>query len=141
MGAVSVDIKDILVAAGIGAFGSSSGWSIAIGKEPVSPDTVITIYDTPGDAPNPKWRLDYPQVQIRVRGSKRGYTAAHDKMEAIKNALLGRDPETVNSSYYAAFWMVTDTYALPADELERPLFVTNWRFAKQPASGTYRTAL
>ncbi len=73
---VAEGIRDLLVAAGVGVFNASSGWSIHIGRSPVSPDTVIVITETAGLPSNPAYLLDFPNVQIKVRGSASGYQEA-----------------------------------------------------------------
>ena len=139
MAAPSVDIKDILVAAGIGTFAGTSGWGIYVSQEPKNPDSVITIYDSGGVAPNPKWLFDEPTVQIRIRGSEMAYVAAYAKAQAIKDALLGLTPQTVSGTYYVGVQMVGDINHIGYDDKSRPLFTTNWRIFREPASGTYRT--
>ena len=73
------DFSGILVTAGVGTIGATSGWRIGVAVEPDGsgiPDTTITLFDTGGFSPNPKWIIDEPSVQIRVRGSPNGYQAA-----------------------------------------------------------------
>ena len=49
----AVSAKDMLVTAGVGTFGASSGWGIYIGQEPTDPKTVVTLFSTGGRASNP----------------------------------------------------------------------------------------
>lgn len=137
----SMDIKDMLVAASIGTFAAKNGWAIYIGEEPPEPDTCITIYDTGGFDPNPAFLLDFPTIQIRVRGSESGFVEAFNKMQSIKDELLGRDVEVWNTTRYDGIWMVSDIVYLGTDERNRPLFVTNWRIAREPDSGKYRVSM
>lgn len=138
---VAKDISDMLVTGGIGTFAAASGWGIYISKEPLTPNTVVTVYHTGGAEPNAKWRLDFPTVQIRVRGDVNGYVAAHDKARAIFDLLLGKSPTTVNTNLYSGFWCMNDIIFLKYDDNNRPLFVINFRLAVEPSSGTNRSAL
>lgn len=137
----SVNCKDILVTAGIGTFGATSGWGIYISREPDSPHTCVTVYDVGGLTPDPKWRLDYPSVQVRVRGAPNGYIDASTKAQAVKDALLGITPQTINTDNIRGIVAIGDIAFLSYDEQRRPIFTQNWRFTVQPAAGTYREAL
>jgi hypothetical protein len=86
----SVIIKDTLVADGY-SFGTKTDWGLWIGKQPPRPDRAVTIYDAPGNAPNPRYLLDYPSVQIRVRGGQADYAVAGSKIREIRDRLLGRE--------------------------------------------------
>lgn len=134
-------VKDLLVAAGVGIFSAITGWGIYISKEPTTPDTVITIYDTGGRPSNPKWLLDYPNVQVRVRGSKGGYQAAYIKMKAVKDALLGLPSQTVGGDQWVAVNEIGGIILLHYDENDRPILVSNYELIIEPAAGTHRTAL
>ncbi len=125
---LSKDLADMLVANGIGTFGTN----IFIGKEPTSPAATVTLYRYGGQDPMPNLRLDYPSVQIRVRGDINGYVAAEQKMQSIRNVLLGADKQTINTNVYVGIWQIGDIIFLKYDENERPIFVTNWRIAVQP---------
>lgn len=139
--APSRDVKDLLVAASIGTFGASTGWGIFIGREPPEPDSTVTIYDTPGDAPNPKWLLDEPRFQVRIRAKT--YELAWAKAEAVKRALLGLPSQTVNGTVYVGIWLVSDTGFLMQDELNRTIFVQTYRIIREPnsVSGNHRRPL
>ena len=105
--APSEDIKDILVSASVGKFtgATASDWQIFVGAEQATPDKAITLYDSGGISPDPKWRLDYPAVQARVRSAVGDYSGAYDKAVAVKDALLALTPRTINSKGYLGFLM------------------------------------
>jgi len=99
---VSVDIKDKLVASGLGTFAATTGWAIYVGSRPEAPDDVISIYDTQGTNMNPLAKgveIGKYTFQIQVRAGS--YVNAHDKIEAIE-AVLDRLKLTVGSTYYSA---------------------------------------
>lgn len=140
---VETAIKDKLVTASLGAFEATSGWSIFIGRETTSPDTAITITRTGGQAPNPKWLLDFPTFQVRVRGGKHNYSAAYDKAEAIKDLLLGITSQDVDGDRWVAINMLTDITFIGYDENDRPIFSLNFQMIVEPAvpATTNREAL
>lgn len=134
---VTKDISTLLVSNSIGTFAND----IFIGREPLTPDACVTIYVYGGASPEPAQRLDYPSVQIRVRGALNGYVAAEQKMQSIKNAMISIAKQTINSSVYVGIWQIGDTIFLKYDEKERPIFVSNWKIAVQPAVTDNRTTL
>jgi len=133
--------KDLLVTAGVGTFAATSGWSINLGKEPTGPHTTITLFNTGGSVPNPKWLLDYPSFQVRVRGAPGGYSAAWSKAAAVKDALLGIDSQDINGDRWVSVTMAGDINFIGMDQSNRPLFTLNFRMIVEPASGTNRDAL
>jgi hypothetical protein len=91
----------------------------------MAPNTVITIYDTGGSAPNPKWTLDFPSLQVRVRGAKGGYVAAYEKINRIKDELLGLTPQVIAGDSWRSVTVQGDIISLGYDNEERPLLVLN----------------
>ncbi len=141
----SQDIAAILAAAGIGTVAATSGWAIFESRLPDGtnvPDTVIAVIDSPaGRDANPKLALDYPAVQILVRGAKDDYRAAHAKAVAIKDELLGKDPITQANTNYRGFHMRGDIGLLDYDESDRPLITMNFELNVEPASAGNRIAI
>jgi len=126
----TVDVKDLLVAAGIGTFGGTAKWSIYIAEEPDFPSDVITLYDTPGPPSNPKFRLDEPRFQVRVRSNK--YNEAHLKAEEVKAQLMGLPSQTFNGTRYEGIWVVIETAFLKQDGKGRSVVVTTYRMIREP---------
>lgn len=126
--------KDLLVAAGVGTFGSQSGWGIFVSKEPTSPDTTVTVYNTGGLAPNPKWLLDFPSIQVRVRGAANGFVAARQKAQDAKDALLGIPSQDVGPDRLVAINGISDVADIGYDEKERPLFTVNFSLIIEPGN-------
>lgn len=127
-------VSDILVAATVAEAGPGVGWRVFISREPADPDTVITLYDTTWRPPNPKWLLDFPGVQVRVRGSVSGYTAARVVAQQVKDALLGIEPHTRNGDYWRGIILGSDITFLMYDQIERPIFTLNVRLFVEPAA-------
>ena len=138
----SVDLKDILVAASVGVFAASTGWSIAISKEPTTPNTAITLYDAGNWAEaNAKWLMDSLVVQVRVRGDVNGYLGAMTKAQEVKDTLLGLTPQVVNTNDYRGIWQQTDILSLGYDDNNRPQLVQNFRIIREPSTATNRIPL
>lgn len=137
------DAAGILVSNSIGVIAASSGWGIYISEEPLEPDTVITLFDAGGLPPNPKWLLDYPSIQIRVRGARGGYVAARQKIVDIRDALLGLTSQTIGDTRWVSVTMPGDITPLGYDDSKRPLLVVNFRLIIEPAASalTNRTAI
>ena len=128
------NIATILEAASpsIGTFESSSGWSLRVGKEPQSPDTCIVITRSGGLPPNPKFLLDYPTVQVRVRGSKGQYREAELKAYDVKDKLLGFVSADVGGDRWVSITMLSDIVFIGYDGNERPMFSVNFQMIIEP---------
>jgi len=137
----SEGIKDLMVTAGIGTFAATSGWFVGISKQPDLPNTCVVAYDSGGQAPNPRWLINKPSVQVRVRGDRGGYNAAYTKCVDVVNALLGLPSQDINSDRWVSIAQIGDINFLGYDALDRPMFSLNFGLIIEPASGTYREDL
>ncbi len=144
MADVATIIRDLLVTASVGVSGAASPTtdnSIWVSKMPTTPDQVISVLHTGGFAANPKWLVDFPSVQVMVRGVKGGYVTAQAKGQAVKDALLGLPSQDVLGDRVTEVNMLGDMVSAGYDESNRPLFSLNFRLIVEPATGTNRTAL
>lgn len=132
---------DLLVTAAVGTLGAETGWSINVSREPASPDTCITLYDAGGFPPNPQWKINYPSVQVRVRGAKNGYSDAYDKAEACMNALLGLPSQDIGDTRYVSVAMKGFINAIGYDEDNRPILTINFGAITEPTASSNREAL
>lgn len=125
----SEGVKDILVSAGIGVFASQSAteWSIRISKMEPKPDKMIAIFDVPGLPPQPGLDINYPALQIVVRGTPAGYVDSYAKAQRIVDELLGRDTETRGGDIWASVTMSSDIINLGYDDNERPMWSMNFQ--------------
>lgn len=135
----SKDIGDLLVSMGIGTRATGADWRVAQGTSPAKPDRCITIYDTPGLTPDPKWQQDEPTVMIHIRGAPTpdDYPVAGAKAKEVRDALLGRPSETLGGTLYAGIWSIGDVGYIGPDENGRPVFSMNFRLLRS-GSGGYR---
>ncbi len=141
MSSPSEGIRDLLVAAGVGTFNAPSGWSIHISRMPAKPDTCIVIYDSGGKPSNPKWLLDFPTIQVRVRGDENGYLAAQAKCKAVVDALLGLPSQDINGDRWVMITQLSAPTFLGYEDNKRPQFSINFQLTIEPASGTNRESL
>lgn len=125
MNAPSVDIKDMLVAEGLGL---TFGTDLFIGREPESPNNCTTIFDTPGFAPEKyytnEYRYFYPAVQVRVRNVD--YLDGWDLINDIKLLLHNRGQETWNGTLYSLVMCSIEPALLNWDSNNRARFVTTF---------------
>lgn len=141
MVAVEEGIKDLLVAAGVGAFGAQSGWGIFIGPEPTSPDTTITIREFGGAGPMPKWLVDFPSIQTMVRGVPGGYQAAKTKAQEVLDELHSIPSQTLNGDLWNSIIATSGPAYSGIDQKNRPKFSVNFKLILEPATGTHRLSL
>ena len=138
---VAEGAKDVLVIAGVGTFAATSGWSITVGNLPVSPNTAIAVEQTGGFPSNPKYLLDYPNIQVLVRGAPNGYVEAKAKILAVKDALLGLPTQVVNGDKWVMVKALGDIASLGYDTNNCPIFSMNFTLIVEPATGTNRISL
>lgn len=136
----TLGVKDILVEEGIGLWAVDTSsvdvWAISISRQIDTPHTLITLYDAPGLAPEPGLDIDYPSVQVVVRGTVNGYMAAWKKARQIRDALLGRSTEVRNGDMWASVTMMNDIMHLGEDENERPMLTMTFNLIIHPGDMT-----
>jgi len=130
----AVGIKDILVSASVGTFGTD----IFIGKLPLTPDLAVGIMQSGGKSPNPLFLVDFPSIQVMVRGKPNDYQGAIAKIQAVKDALLGLPVQTINGDKWSRINIIGDINNLGYDDLNRITFSINFSLVVEPASGTNR---
>lgn len=125
-----------LVAASLGQITDpAADWFISQGYMPdgtPGADRVIAIYDTPGSPPergtlNP---LDYPGVQVKVRGGEYDYKLVRDRIQEIYMALNEQEaainPETASPFIYF-YSQQSASMSMGRDERKRPMLAWNFR--------------
>jgi hypothetical protein len=125
MNAPSVDIKDFLVAGGLSL---TFGTNLFVGKEPESPDSCVTIFDTPGAPPdryfNQSQKYDRPSIQIRVRDND--YRNGWALTNSIKNLLHSYPPSVQSDTTYTAIFCSQEPALLDWDGNDRARFVVSF---------------
>lgn len=112
---------------------------IFVNSEPKEPNTAITIYDTTGGIPNPKWLLDNPEIQIRSRSKSQ--STAYSNLRDIRDRLLGISQFIEGSKTYIGIWSKDDISYLMQDDSNRSILVTNMRIVTEPDGGGNRLPL
>lgn len=132
----ALDISALLVSASIGTAGttSTSTWGIFIGKEPAGNYRTITLYNTVGLDPEPLLNINYPSIQVRVRGIVNDYAAGWTKIADISKLLISHAVYSGTTATYTGFWQQGSDMFLMYDENSQPIFISSWRLAAQPTS-------
>ena len=123
----ALDIRETLIADGVTT-------SISIGMEPPTPHDVITIYNTSGEAPSPKFLLDFPGLQVRSRSTD--YITGYNNLLEVFNLLIGRPAFTLNTTRYTGILAMTNIFELGEDKSARRLFACNFKLFTEAESGT-----
>lgn len=131
-------IVTLLENASVGVFNSNEDWSIVIGTTIDQPDNLISVMGTSGKAPNPMWNIDFPSVQVKVRGANSNYVAARQKARDIKDALLGLPSQNVNGDRWTAINMIGDITPIGNDAKQRPMFTINFALIIEPTAAGNR---
>ena len=111
-----------------------SGWQIEIGAMPDQPDNIIYISDTGGLPANPKWLLDFPSLQVVVRGTVGTYLDTFREAKAVKDLLLGVDSQDISGDRWVSITLVSDLGSIGRDEDDRPMFSVNFALIIEPQS-------
>lgn len=135
-------ILDVLSAvstpAPLGIVGAASGWRLGVGRMTDDPDTQVCLYDGPGELPNPKWLLEYPYIQVMVRGTVDGYAAANQKMSDVYDVLLGHPPiDFIEGDRIDGITVASNPSFIGNDQKNRPLLSANFRFIYEPVASGY----
>lgn len=123
---------------------TGSGWTIEIGVLTAQPDRVMMISDTGGEPSNPKFLLDFPTLQILVRGNASGYLEAWAECKAVKDIMLGFSSASVNGDRWVAVNLISDIAFIGRDDNQRPQFTVNFQLIVEPqvpVGSTNRVAL
>lgn len=130
-------VTNALVMAGLGQITDiTQPWFISQGylHDDISlPDRAIALYDTPGRPPERNASLtpiDYPSVQVVVRGGESDYALVRDTIQAIFNALNEQEAAitTVTASPFIYFYSQQSApISMGRDERKRPKLAWNFR--------------
>jgi len=122
----------------IAVLGAGSGWRLGVGRLLDIPDTQIVLYDSVGQLPNPKWLLDYPWVQVMVRGEENGYNNAAQKAQDVADLLLGHPPVSyIEGDRIDGITIVGTPSFIGNDQKNRPCISGNFRLIYEPVASTY----
>ena len=131
MNAPSHDIQDILVATS--SLALTFATDLFVSEMPDTPDECVCVYATGGFEPEANFVYERPTVQIRVRGSRGAYVAAHNLTQSIRDALHGLANHTINGARYIGIWCESDILSLGYDKNHRPMLSVNFRIHRTEA--------
>lgn len=132
----SEHIKDALVVNGY-RFNvqPATAWDIWIGKQPALPDKTVTIYDSGGLASWPHMLLDFPSIQVKVRGGQPDYKVAFLKAREVREMVLGiMSYDATNGDRIVSITAIGDVAFSGWDDSKRPEFVFNLRMIIEPSA-------
>ena len=144
MTAPSEGIKTVLLNASpaVGVFGTptttqikSGTWGVFVSKQPDDQnglDRCVTIYDTGGLDSNPRWLLDYPTIQVMVRGKPGEYQETYAKALEVKNLLLGLPSQNIGDVRWVQVNIRGDIGFIGYDSSRRPEFSVNFQLILEP---------
>ncbi len=121
----SEDVKDILL--GISSLALTYATDLFIAEMPDKPDNAVCIFDTGGYNPEANYVYQRPTIQVRVRGAKGAYTAAHEQIQAIRDELHALTDTTINGARYVGIWQEGDIISAGPDDNKRPNVTVNFR--------------
>ena len=132
MGSPAAGIYDILEAAGL--FGGATGWEGRVGGLTDNGAPQVAVIDSGGRAGEVKIQIEYPSVQILVRGSPEqgGYAAAYSKAEKIHAALQGIGQNPVQFARLTSCVAIGFINWLGRDASDRPQFSLNFQLITVP---------
>lgn len=127
------DTADYLVLSGVTeAFGGSTDWSVYVGREPLLPANVVTVYDTGGPT-GPLIDLRRPSVQVRVRSDdyEDGWVKANEILQTLVEPFEG---VSVTDAKILMWELSSDITFIGRDDHDRPLFTVNFQILRDGAA-------
>jgi hypothetical protein len=139
----AIAVRKLLNTMGFGAIADGTAYSLYVGAPPDKPDAVTLVNVTGGLPPEARLLLNYPSVQVMVRGAASGYVAAAAKIQSAVNLLLGMTTTVVDGDTYRGCIVLSDVAYLGQDDNTRPMFSVNLRFFVEPAAvaGGHRVSI
>jgi hypothetical protein len=126
------EIAAAVVKAGLAQDASETAdWRIRIGYIQDAPNRSICIYLSGGRPPEPGLPVDYPNIQIRVRGNPDDAQAVINQENSIFKLLHANfESTTVGIDVVYLYAVQSAPMSLGQDENRRPSYVRNYRLMK-----------
>lgn len=127
-------VYNVLVAASI------TDWALAIGRMTDGPDKQLVALDTGGKAGEVAVAIDYPTVQLLIRGGVGAdqYGPTFRKLKEARAALVAIPARPIQFPELAGITAIGDVVFLKYDEKERPLFSCNLQLTLWYDTSGYR---
>lgn len=116
----------------------TTGWNCYIAKIPDKPDKNVTVIPNNGWEPWMNIALDFPQLQIHIRGAINGYKDAANKAWDLRDQLLSMDPYAHTSGTILTAQIIGDMTFAGYDANERPVFTSRWQLYYTAANSANR---
>jgi hypothetical protein len=108
-------------------------WALKVGQLTTEPDRLIVFFDTGGQTPNPRWKLDFLSVMVQIRGNPNDYTSGWQKGRQVRDFFLGITPQTLTSGdRIDGITMASELTHVGYDDQKRPIFSVNFRVFWEP---------
>lgn len=131
--------KEICEAANLHA----NGWGFFVGDLPADPDKAVMFKDVGGRAGEVNVAIDYPTMQVLVRGPSGGdsYAQAFDKARAIQRALIRIPSGGAEFPELTSITAIGHVVHVGKSERDRHVFSLNFQLIVSYTSDGYREAL
>lgn len=134
----ALELAEYLEAQGIGVFGGDTDFSLHTVRQPISPDRVVTLYDTNGATPividtddeGDDASLYAPSLQIRVRSPE--WEDAYERHVLIRDALILPTERIIGDHRYVSIVPTSDIIDAGLDENERYELTANYDITRHP---------
>lgn len=126
MATVVEDVGAILTAAGVCTTGATStGWTLKYRDLEPTPAQMVAVIPSGGLDGEQLVELDYPSVQVLIRGSSVASSGLEAKVAAV-NAALHLYSGTVNGRVYVNIARKGDVLWAGRDQNQRPIYSLNF---------------
>jgi hypothetical protein len=130
MNTVSIDVKDMLEAAGLGLEYKKN---LFIAKEPDNPDNCVTVFDTPSfppeyDIAGQSYYRSSCQIRIRNNGYTDGMTVARNILDSLHARV---NLEAWNGTVYTVIEATGEPAQLAWDDNNRAIIIINFNFQRR----------
>ena len=114
-----------------GQFGSPTEWGTYVGREPLTPDDVVTVYDTGGLPDVLIDDVQEPTIQVRVRSAD--YERGYAKAQEARRALQAATGVTIEGGQVVQWIGQGGILYIGRDDQDRCLFADNYRMMREYA--------
>ncbi len=112
-----------------GPFGGGVAWSVYVGREPLTPVDVVTVYDTGGLPDTLVDDVQEPTIQVRVRAAD--YVQGYAKAQAARRALQAATGVTIEGGQVVQWIGQGNINYIGRDDQDRCLFTDNYRVMRE----------
>lgn len=126
MASPAIDLKDLACADSSFTFADN----VFVGGLPEEVEPAIAFTDSGGFAPEGINDLEYPTVQVLIRGEPFKYAETFNLIKGVGVILHKVNGDTVSGSFYTGIWQQGEPLFLGFDEKNRPSFSLNFRIQR-----------